>query len=87
MYNKKFYLHIEELGTHNKIYDEVDDNCICYPAYLNVGERGWFLYQNPYSFTAHKVHTSVIESVEYLDNVNIIVVTTQNTRLTFRIVK
>ena len=87
MYNKKYFLQIEELGIHNRIYDDVDENCICYLAYLNVGERGWFLYQNPYSYLAHRIHTSVIESVEYLDNGNTIVVTTQNTKFTFRIVK
>lgn len=83
MYNKKFYLYIEELGMHNKIYDEVDDNCVCYPAYFSIGERGWFLYQNPWSFTAHRIHTSVVESVEYLDNGNTIIVTTKNTKFTF----
>lgn len=41
-YDKKYILDkIEELGKHNPIYEGMEGK-ICYLAYLNVGERGWF---------------------------------------------
>ena len=85
MYNKKYILeNIEEFNRHNSIYDGIIKGAICYPAYFNVGERGWFLYIEDYGWRehAHRVHTSIIESIEYLSDV--IIVTTQNTRFTFK---
>lgn len=44
MYNKKYILEkIEEFNGHNPIYEGVEGR-IAYPAYFNVGERGWFLW-------------------------------------------
>ena len=83
MYNKKYRLEkIEEFGRHNSVYDDVEGS-IAYPAYFNVGERGWFLYiENGWREFAHRIHTTVIENVEYVDNGDIII-TTQNTKFTF----
>ena len=88
MYNKKYRIEkIEEFNKHNDIYDAIE-GAICYPAYFNVGERGWFLYIEDggwYEY-AHRIHTSVIEDVEYTRG-NQIIVTTQNTKFTFTLVK
>ena len=85
MYNKKYILEkIEEFNGHNYIYDDVEGS-ICYPAYFNVGERGWFLYDVCCGYSANKIHTSRIKSVEYLDDV--IIVVTQNTRFIFKLFK
>lgn len=86
MYNKKYRLEkIEEFNRYNPIYDGVE-GVVCYLAYLNVGERGWFLYIEDcgwYEY-AHRIHTSVIKNVEYFDDS--VVVETQNTRFTFRLI-
>ena len=84
MYNKKYRIEkIEEFNHHNPIYEGVEGR-IAYPAYLNVGERGWFLWIEDWLFKefAHRIHTSIIESVKYIDDV--IIVETQNTKFTFR---
>lgn len=86
MYSKKYIIEkIEEFGKHNYVYDGVEGK-ICYPAYFNVGERGWFLWIDDdwIKEFAHRIHTSVIESVQYVDDT--IVVVTQNTRFTFRLI-
>lgn len=85
MYNKKYRLEeIEEFGNHNDAYDGMN-NRICYLAYLNVGERGWFLCEPQGWFgSVHRIHTSVIKSVDYFDDH--IIVVTQNTRFTFRLI-
>ena len=86
MYNKKYCIEkIEEFNRHNPVYDDVE-GAICYLAYLNVGERGWFLYieDNGWYEYAHRIHTSIIKSVEYFDDK--VVVETQNTRFTFRLI-
>lgn len=96
MYSKKYRLEeVEEFNGHNPIYEDAK-GCICYPAYLKVGERGWFLcevdlskiqyYDYPYSGAyPHRLHTSVIQDVDYIigDELSI-VVTTENTRLIFK---
>lgn len=88
MYNKKYILEkIEEFNGHNPIYDGVEGS-IAYPAYFNVGERGWFLYIEDHYFNwhkelAHRIHTSIIESIEYSDDM--IVVVTKNTKLVFKL--
>ena len=86
MYSKKYRIEIEEFNHHNYIYDDVEGS-IAYPAYFNVGERGWFLYMEDCLFTeyAHRIHTSVVKSVEYVDDD--IIVTTQNTRFVFKLVE
>lgn len=85
MYNKKYRLvNIIEYNRPNHIYLEMKDR-VCYLAYFNPGERGWFLYETSELFEqAHRVHTSIVKEVQYLDD--LVVVTTQNTRLTFEVV-
>lgn len=83
MYNKKYIIEkIEEFNHRNPIYDGVEGR-IAYPAYFNVGERGWFLWIEDEWFKefAHRIHTSVIQNVEYLDHM--IIVETENTRFVF----
>ena len=87
MYSKKYIIEkIEEFNHHNPIYDGVEGR-VAYPAYFNVGERGWFLWIEDWLVKefAHRIHTSDIQSVEYLDDG--IIVETENTRFTFRLVK
>lgn len=86
MYNKKYIVEkIEEFDHHNSLYENVE-GCNCYLAYFNVGERGWFLYEEPDWFsTPHRVHTSEVKDVEYTDDK--VVVTTRNTKLTFKLIK
>ena len=85
MNNKKYRLEkIEEFGKHNDIYDNVV-NSICYLAYFNVGERGWFLYETNYWLdSTHRVSTSTVKNVEYFDDK--VIVETQNTKLTFKLI-
>ena len=87
MYSKKYIIEkIEEFNHHNPIYDGVEGR-VAYPAYFNVGERGWFLWIEDWLVKefAHRIHTSEIQNVEYLDNM--IIVETENTRFVFRLVK
>lgn len=87
MYNKKYIIEeIEELNHHNPIYEGVLGR-IAYPAYFNVGERGWFLWIEDGWLRefAHRIHTSVIQRVEYVNDT--IIVKTENTRFKFRLVK
>lgn len=87
MYNKKYILEkIEEFGEHNYIYDDMKD-CVCYLAYFNVGERGWFLQESENYFgfiSTHRIQTSTVKNVEYF--IDYIIVETNNTKLTFRLI-
>lgn len=84
MYNKKYVLaNIEEFHRYNLLYEDIK-GCTCYLAYFNPGERGWFLYEEKYgSAFPHRVHTTVIEDVQYLEDK--VIVTSQNTRFTFEV--
>jgi len=84
MYNKKYRVEkIEEFGRPNHVYLDMEGRA-CYLVYLNPGERGWWMYiEDDWFGTPHRVHTSVIKDVEYTDDR--VIVTTQNTRLTFRL--
>ena len=87
MYSKKYRVEkIEQFGSPNPIYENIE-GCICYPAYLNVGERGWMLceYKREDEWLAypHRLHTSVIKDVKYTDDR--IVITTEHTRLTLEV--
>ena len=86
MYNKKYYLDkIEEFHGHNPLYDNLEGK-ICYLAYLNIGESGWYLCEdNDWFSTVHKIRTSTIQNVEYTRG-NQVIVTTRNTKLTFTLV-
>ena len=84
MYNKKYRLDkIEEFGRHNYIYDDMKGST-CYLEYLNVGERGYFIYENEWFGKANRIHTSTIKDVVYTDNQ--VLVETQNTRFTFTVI-
>lgn len=85
MYSKKYIIKkIEELRRHNPLYDGIEGST-CYLAYLKVGERGWILYQkNDYDWP-HRIHTSVIQKVNYTRG-NQVVVTTENAQFTFEVV-
>lgn len=87
MYNKKYIIEkIEEFNNHNPIYEDLEGR-VAYPAYFNVGERGWFIWIEDGWFNelAHRIHTSIVKDVEYTRG-NQIIVTTQNTKLTFTLV-
>ena len=86
MYNKKYIIEkIEEFNRHNPLYDDVEGK-VAYPAYFNVGERGWFLYIEDGWFEefAHRIHTSTVKNVEYFDDY--FIVETRNTRFTFKLI-
>ena len=88
MYNKKYRLEkIEEFNGHNYIYDDMEGN-VCYLAYFKEGERGWFLHETngleALFMSAYRIHTSPVESVEYLEDA--VIVKTRNTRFTFRLI-
>lgn len=85
MYSKKYKLEkLEEFNGHNPIYDGAEGS-ICYLAYLDEGKRGWFLCDSGLWFEPpHRIHTSVVKSVEYFDDG--VILETQNTRFTFRLI-
>ena len=84
MYSKKYRLEkIEEFNKHNPIYDDIEGS-VCYPAYFNVGERGWFLWVENDWIGAHRIHTSTVKNVVYANDV--IIVETKNTRFLFRVI-
>lgn len=84
MYDKKYILEeIEEFNGHNDIYDDIK-GAVCYPAYFNIGERGWFLWESNDWIKAHRIHTSEVQSVTYIGDEKIIV-TTKNTRFVFKL--
>ena len=90
MYNKKYILEkIEEFNGHNEIYTDMQGS-VCYLAYFNVGERGWFLQETDFDLV-HRICTSVVKSVTYYQNIEFsfdyIVVETNNTKLIFREIK
>ena len=85
MYNKKYRLEkIEEFNGCNPMYENME-GAVCYLAYLNVGERGWFLWEANDWITCHRIHTSIIQDIEYTRG-NQIIVTTQNTKFTFTLI-
>lgn len=85
MYDKKYRVEkIEQFNRYNPVYDGME-GCVAYLAYLNVGDRGWFLYtQDEWISTPHRIHTSTVRNIEYNDN--LVIVTTNNTRLTFKLI-
>lgn len=92
MYSNKYILEkIDEFNHHNPIYDWMEGR-ISYPAYFNVGERGWFLVieNGVCNELAHRIHTSIVQGTIYIRDENIIntiIVTTENTRFTFKLKK
>lgn len=87
MYNTKYKIEkIEEFNRPNPIYLDME-GCICYPAYLNPGERGWMLVLFEDDPTPHRLHTTDIKDVKYDNQIGTIVIETQNTRFTLKAVK
>ena len=85
MYNKKYRLTDIKSQKWNPLHDRLI-NKVCYLAYLNVGERGWFLYdtQEPMD-PVHRICTSVIKNVKYTRS-NQVIVITENTKYTFDLI-
>ena len=84
MYNKKYILkNIEELKRHNPIYENIEGDT-CYLAYLKIGERGWFLHHKSEYDWPHRIHTSVVQKVDYTRG-NQVIVMTENTKFTFEV--
>lgn len=87
MYNKKYRCSkIEKFQNRNNPLHDMVINQVCYLAYLNVGERGWFLYEvnDDWYNSIHRVHTSEIKDVEYTDNQ--VIVITENTKYVFDLI-
>ena len=86
MYNKKYRLvEVESFNMHNPVHDNIRGK-ICYLAYLNEGERGWFLCETDDMFDpVHRIHTSKVKDVQYMRG-NQIIVLTQNTKYVFELV-
>ena len=86
MYNKKYRLvEIEEFNKYNPVHDNIRGK-ICYLAYLNEGERGWFLYETDDVFDPiHRIHTSTVKEVQYA-RCGEIIVFTRNTKYVFQVV-
>lgn len=83
MHNKKYRLtKLEEFKKHNHIYDNIE-GAICYIAYFNVGDRGWFLCEcDDWYEPVHRIHTSTVKDIQYIEDDKIII-TTENSRYTF----
>ena len=84
MYNIKYRLvEIESFNGYNPVHDNIRGK-ICYLAYLNEGERGWFLYETNDVFDPiHRIHTSTVKEVQYTRG-NQIIVFTRNTKYVFK---
>lgn len=82
-YNVKYrVVKIKNKNTRRYIHDEIEGS-VCYPAYLNIGERGWLLYcitnhEDVFS-PVQKLHTSKIKCVIYSDEEHSITIETKNT--------
>ena len=88
MYDKKYRLiKIEKLNSkYNPLHENIDGK-VCYPAYFIAGERGWFLCDTEDLFNpVHRVHTSIVQKVEYTPDDQIIVMTS-NTKYVFELIK
>jgi hypothetical protein len=85
VYNKKYHLIDIESSKNNPLHTELKGKT-CYLAYLNVGERGWFLCDTEEYFDpVHRIHTSVIKDVKYSHD-NRITVITENTKYVFEVI-
>lgn len=84
MYSKKYRIVGIEENVPNPTHEDMKGK-ICYLAYLNVSERGWFLLETDEWFNpVHRIHTSEIKDVEYTNDC--VIVTTENTKYTFELV-
>ena len=87
VYNEKYRVLSVESKTENPLHDGVREASFCHMAYLNPGERGWFLYidRTLVGDFAHRIHTSIIEDVVY--DGDKIIVKTMNTVYTFELMR
>ena len=86
MYNKKYRLIEINRSDENKNVRDDMEGSICYLAYFNVGERGWFLYEaNDPIVPVHRIHTSVVKEVQHTRG-NQIIVVTENTKYVFEVI-
>ena len=82
MYNKKYRLKSIDTTINSSMYDELLGK-VCYPAYFNRGEHGWFLCDVEGSeLFVHRIRTSPIKDVRYTIS-NQIIVVTENTTYVF----
>lgn len=85
MYNKKYRLQKIETEHKNSIHAEILGK-ICYLAYFNCGEKGWFhcvTHRNP--LKVHTICTSEVKDVQYT-RCNQVVVSTKNTKYVFEVI-
>ena len=83
MHNIKYRCTDIESVTDNPIHDKVRGN-ICYLAYLNEGERGWFLCESDNMFEPiHRIHTSTVREIQYARGGQVTVFT-RNTKYVFK---
>ena len=83
MYNQRYRLTKLESNKRTQMHEEIEGN-ICYLAYFNVGEVGWFLCDTRAMFNpVHRIRTSIVNNVLYADNQ--IIVVTENSKYTFEL--
>lgn len=85
MFNKKYRLIEVESPNGSDVHRECLGK-VCYLAYFNIGERGWFLCDTEESFNpVHRIHTSNVRYVQHLRG-NRVVVLTENTKYVFEVI-
>lgn len=83
MHNVKYRLTDITSSEKNELHEELK-NKVCYIAYLNIGERGWFLYDTEmFLEPVHRIHTSIVKNVEYTRD-NRVILTTEHTTYVFK---
>lgn len=85
MYNKKYRLVKIESSQNNPLHNNLISK-ICYLAYLNVGEKGWFLCDTEeHTDPVHRIHTSVVKDVKHSGDTRITVIT-EHTKYVFEVI-
>lgn len=84
MYSRKYRLTNINSRRGTCVHAECLDK-VCYLAFFKTGERGWFLcdVEDGTKYPVHRIHTSNVQSVKYLDNGNVVLVSTDNTDYEF----
>lgn len=72
---------IHEKGRRNYRHDIIL-NCLCYLAYVKVGERAWILYQETHEYHPHVCHLSTVQEVRR--SPGILTIETKNSIYTLR---
>lgn len=84
MYNK-YRLKNIETKRKNPMHAEILGK-VCYLAYFNKGERGWFLCDTEETLDpVHRIHTSKVKDVQRTRGMDIIV-STENTKYVFEVI-